>query len=61
MPVGVSAVVVLAAGAGTRMKSSIPKVMHPIAGQPLIWHALSPPSRSGPSGSSRSSATAASR
>ncbi len=40
MPVGVTAVVVLAAGAGTRMKSSLPKVMHPIAGRPLLWHAL---------------------
>lgn len=36
----VTAVVVLAAGAGTRMKSSLPKVMHPIAGHPLVWHAL---------------------
>ncbi len=40
MPVGVTAVVVLAAGAGTRMKSALPKVMHPIAGRPLLWHAL---------------------
>ncbi|QNK80985.1 bifunctional UDP-N-acetylglucosamine diphosphorylase/glucosamine-1-phosphate N-acetyltransferase GlmU [Nakamurella sp. PAMC28650] len=36
----VSAVIVLAAGAGTRMRSSIPKVLHPIAGRPLLWHAL---------------------
>jgi len=36
----VTAVIVLAAGAGTRMKSSIPKVLHPIAGKPLLWHAL---------------------
>jgi bifunctional UDP-N-acetylglucosamine pyrophosphorylase/glucosamine-1-phosphate N-acetyltransferase len=34
------AVVVLAAGAGTRMKSSKPKVMHEIAGLPLLGHAL---------------------
>ncbi len=40
MPVRVTAVVVLAAGAGTRMKSALPKVLHPIAGQPLVWHAL---------------------
>ncbi len=39
-PAGVTAVVVLAAGAGTRMKSAIPKVMHPMAGRPLLWHAL---------------------
>ena len=34
------AVVVLAAGSGTRMKSSKPKVMHEIAGLPLLGHAL---------------------
>ena len=32
--------VILAAGQGTRMRSSIPKVMHPLLGQPLIWYAL---------------------
>ncbi|WP_111767691.1 bifunctional UDP-N-acetylglucosamine diphosphorylase/glucosamine-1-phosphate N-acetyltransferase GlmU [Nakamurella deserti] len=37
---GVTAVVVLAAGAGTRMRSTLPKVMHPLAGRPLLWHAL---------------------
>ena len=34
------AVVVLAAGSGTRMKSSTPKVMHELAGLPLLGHAL---------------------
>jgi len=34
------AAIILAAGSGTRMKSSIPKVMHPIAGQPMIAHLL---------------------
>ncbi|MTJ80796.1 MAG: bifunctional UDP-N-acetylglucosamine diphosphorylase/glucosamine-1-phosphate N-acetyltransferase GlmU [Telmatospirillum sp.] len=34
------AVVVLAAGMGTRMKSALPKVMHPIAGQPMVRHLL---------------------
>ncbi len=34
------AVVVLAAGQGTRMKSSLPKVLHPLAGVPLIGHVL---------------------
>lgn len=34
------AVVVLAAGAGTRMKSSLPKVLHPIGGRPLVGHVL---------------------
>ena len=34
------AVVVLAAGEGTRMKSETPKVLHQIAGLPLIGHVL---------------------
>jgi bifunctional UDP-N-acetylglucosamine pyrophosphorylase/glucosamine-1-phosphate N-acetyltransferase len=34
------AAVVLAAGSGTRMKSAVPKVMHPIAGRPMIGHLL---------------------
>jgi len=34
------AVVVLAAGQGTRMRSSKPKVMHELAGIPLLGHAL---------------------
>jgi bifunctional UDP-N-acetylglucosamine pyrophosphorylase/glucosamine-1-phosphate N-acetyltransferase len=33
-------VIVLAAGEGTRMKSSKPKVMHEVAGLPLLGHAL---------------------
>lgn len=32
--------VLLAAGQGTRMKSSLPKVLHHVAGKPMIWHAL---------------------
>ncbi len=35
------AVIVLAAGEGTRMRSSLPKVLHSIAGLPLIGHVLS--------------------
>ncbi|WBL18881.1 bifunctional UDP-N-acetylglucosamine diphosphorylase/glucosamine-1-phosphate N-acetyltransferase GlmU [Citricoccus sp. NR2] len=35
-----SAVIVLAAGQGTRMKSTTPKVMHPIGGRSLVGHAL---------------------
>ncbi|MFM8927126.1 MAG: bifunctional UDP-N-acetylglucosamine diphosphorylase/glucosamine-1-phosphate N-acetyltransferase GlmU [Rhodoluna sp.] len=34
------AVVVLAAGEGTRMRSATPKVMHEIAGLPMLGHAL---------------------
>ena len=33
--------VCLAAGQGTRMKSSLPKVLHPICGLPMISHCLS--------------------
>lgn len=32
--------VVLAAGKGTRMKSSLPKVLHPIANKPMVQHIL---------------------
>ncbi|SJN35299.1 N-acetylglucosamine-1-phosphate uridyltransferase / Glucosamine-1-phosphate N-acetyltransferase [Micrococcus lylae] len=35
-----SAVIVLAAGQGTRMKSATPKVMHTIGGRSLVGHAL---------------------
>jgi bifunctional UDP-N-acetylglucosamine pyrophosphorylase / glucosamine-1-phosphate N-acetyltransferase len=34
------AVVILAAGQGTRMKSSLHKVLHPIAGRPMLLHLL---------------------
>jgi bifunctional UDP-N-acetylglucosamine pyrophosphorylase/glucosamine-1-phosphate N-acetyltransferase len=34
------AIVVLAAGKGTRMKSSLHKVLHPIAGRPMLLHLL---------------------
>lgn len=34
------AVVILAAGKGTRMKSDLHKVLHPIAGRPMIEHLL---------------------
>src|ERR1700733_8447538 len=32
--------IVLAAGEGTRMRSSQPKVLHPVAGQSLLSHVL---------------------
>jgi bifunctional UDP-N-acetylglucosamine pyrophosphorylase/glucosamine-1-phosphate N-acetyltransferase len=34
------AAIILAAGSGNRMKSALPKVMHPIAGRPMIAHLL---------------------
>ena len=34
------ATVVLAAGKGTRMRSTLPKVLHPLAGVPLLAHVL---------------------
>ena len=33
-------VVILAAGQGTRMKSSTPKVLHEISGKPMLFHAI---------------------
>lgn len=34
------AIVVLAAGQGTRMRSSLPKLLHPIAGAPMVAHVI---------------------
>jgi bifunctional UDP-N-acetylglucosamine pyrophosphorylase/glucosamine-1-phosphate N-acetyltransferase len=34
------AAVVLAAGKGKRLKSGLPKVLHPVVGRPLLWHAV---------------------
>ena len=34
------AIVILAAGKGTRMKSALPKVLHPIAGKPMVSHVV---------------------
>lgn len=33
-------VLILAAGEGTRMRSSLPKVLHPLAGRPLLSHVI---------------------
>ncbi|MDJ0317168.1 bifunctional UDP-N-acetylglucosamine diphosphorylase/glucosamine-1-phosphate N-acetyltransferase GlmU [Arthrobacter antibioticus] len=37
---GPAAVIVLAAGAGTRMKSRVPKILHTIGGTSMVGHAL---------------------
>ena len=56
-----AAVVVLAAGAGTRMRSAIPKVLHEICGRSLLGHAVVTARSVRPHVSSSSSATAAPR
>ena len=33
-------VVILAAGKGTRMRSSLPKVLHPVASKPMVSHVI---------------------
>ena len=33
-------VVILAAGQGTRMRSALPKVLHPVAGKPMLEHVI---------------------
>jgi bifunctional UDP-N-acetylglucosamine pyrophosphorylase / glucosamine-1-phosphate N-acetyltransferase len=45
-----SLTIVLAAGEGTRMRSAVPKVLHPVAGQSLLAHVLG----AAPKGSSAS-------
>lgn len=42
------AAVILAAGKGTRMKSTLHKVLHPIAGRPMIEHLLASVNELGP-------------
>ena len=32
--------IILAAGEGKRMKSAVPKVLHPIAGRSLVGHVI---------------------
>ena len=32
--------IILAAGQGTRMRSQLPKVLHPVAGKPMLQHVV---------------------
>ena len=41
MPINSTDIVILAAGKGTRMQSALPKVLHPLAGRPLLDHVIS--------------------
>ena len=58
-PTRPAAVVVLAAGEGTRMKSATPKVLHRIGGRSLLGHALAAARALDPSTSSSSCGTSA--
>jgi len=40
MPASKLNIIILAAGQGSRMKSQLPKVLHPLAGQPLLSHVI---------------------
>ena len=41
-------IVILAAGKGTRMRSSLAKVLHPVGGKPLLGHVIDTASAIGP-------------
>ena len=43
----ITAAIVLAAGQGTRMRSALPKVLHPLAGRPMVVHVLDALARAG--------------
>lgn len=42
-----AAAIVLAAGLGTRMKSSLPKVLHPVLGRPMVAHVAAAAAQAG--------------
>ncbi len=41
-------VIILAAGQGTRMRSAVPKVLHPLAGKPMVGHVIDTAARLAP-------------
>jgi bifunctional UDP-N-acetylglucosamine pyrophosphorylase/glucosamine-1-phosphate N-acetyltransferase len=43
-------IIILAAGEGTRMKSRLPKVLHPVGGRPMLAHVLETAARLQPAG-----------
>ncbi|WP_299023821.1 bifunctional UDP-N-acetylglucosamine diphosphorylase/glucosamine-1-phosphate N-acetyltransferase GlmU [uncultured Sulfitobacter sp.] len=43
-----TSLIILAAGMGTRMNSDLPKVLHPIAGDPMLVHAMAAGATLGP-------------
>ena len=50
-------IVILAAGQGTRMRSALPKVLHPVAGNSMLGHVITAPGNWPRNASTSSSAT----
>jgi len=50
-------IVILAAGQGTRMRSALPKVLHPVAGNSMLGHVIHSARQLARNASTSSSAT----